>query len=207
MAKQIKERIKKKLKDLQQLFDFIKTDEGSKLYFNSYTINIQNEIPWYYDALEGFSDGSKVSLEQILILNYKSELKAALDINKKKESGECRRTSCSTVFINHLDHDEQLLFIAYNENEADSNWNTSYILQACLPYQIYRNRLVSSVENEEQLDRILKMQLTAYGFCLNVGRFRSSDDIPPHQYLLSYEISPSNDDGKTNQYHINYIFE
>jgi hypothetical protein len=277
MTQQIQERIKKELNDLQPLFDLIKTDEGSK-YFNSYTTTIQNEFPWYYDELKGLSDGSEVSLEQILVLNYKNELKAAQDINKKKESDERGRSSCSTVFINRFDNDEQLLFIAHNEDEADSNWNTSYILQAtikssvyridgknerrespnerfiafgyagqvvgkseegfssifyltigngfsanhhgfvftynglysktplienCLPRQIH-NRLVLTVENEQQLDQMLKTQLTAYGFCLNVGRFRSSNGIS-HKYLLSYEIGPSNDHGKTNQCHINYI--
>ena len=138
IAKQIRERIKKELKDLQPLFNFIKTDDGSK-YFNSYTTTIQNELPWYYDELKGLSDGSEVSLEQILVLNYKNELKAAHDLTKKKEDDEQGRTSCSTVFINRFDNDdEQLLYIAHNEDEADSNWNTSYILQATIKSSVYK---------------------------------------------------------------------
>ncbi|CAF1262014.1 unnamed protein product [Rotaria sordida] len=262
IAQRIRERIKKESNDLQPLFNFIKTDVGSK-YFNSYTATIQDEYPWYYDELKGLSDGSEVSLKQILVLNYKNELKAANDIYEEQEKDERGRSSCSTVLINRLDNYEQLLFIAHNEDEADSNWNTSYILQATVRSSVYRingkeelrespnerfialgyagqlagngfganhhgfvftynglypkipriknclsrqllNRLVLTVENEQQLDQILKTQLTAYGFNLNVGRFRCSDDIP-EKYLLSYEIGPSNENEKTNQCNINYI--
>ncbi|CAF4006096.1 unnamed protein product [Rotaria sordida] len=256
IAQRIRERIKKESNDLQPLFNFIKTDVGSK-YFNSYTATIQDEYPWYYDELKGLSDGSEVSLEQILVLNYKNELKAAKDIYDEQEKDERGRSSCSTVLINRLDNYEQLLSIAHNEDEADSNWNTSYILKATVRSSVYKingkeelrespnerfialgyagqlagngfganhhgfvftynglypkipriknclsrqllNRLVLTVENEQQLDQILKTQLTAYGFNLNVGQFRCSDDIL-EKYLLSYEIGPSNENEKTNQ--------
>ncbi|CAF1149673.1 unnamed protein product [Rotaria sordida] len=76
-------------------------------------------------------------------------------------------------------------------------------IEHCAPNQLL-NRLVLTIENEQQLDEILKTQLTAYGFNLNVDQFRCSDGT--HQkYLLSYEIGPSNDDKKTNQCNTNYI--
>ena len=137
IAQQIRERIGKDSKDLQPLFSFIKTEDGSK-YLNAYTATIQNEFPWYYDELKGLSDGSEVPLEQILVFNYKNELKAAHDLHDNEESDEEGRTSCSTVLINRLDNDEQLLSISHNEDETDSNWNTSYILQATIKSSTYR---------------------------------------------------------------------
>ena len=136
-AQKIRERIQNELNDLQPLFDFIKTDNGAK-YFNSYTVTIRNEYPWYYDELKGLSDGSELALEQILVLNYKNELKAAKDLNDEKENDERGRSSCATVLVNRLDKGTQLLAIAHNEDEADSNWNTSYILQATIKSSVYR---------------------------------------------------------------------
>ena len=133
----IEKRIQKDSKDLEPLFEFIKTDEGLK-YFNAYTKTIQNELPWYYDELKGLSDGSGTALNKILVLNYKNELKAAHELHKKKEENEQGRTSCSTVCINRLDNGEHLLYIAHNEDEADANWNTSFILQANIKSTLYR---------------------------------------------------------------------
>ncbi|CAF5095779.1 unnamed protein product [Rotaria sp. Silwood1] len=82
---------------------------------------MQNEYLWYHDELKGLSDGSEVSLEQILVLNYKNELKAANDIHDEEEQNEQRRSSYSSALINRLDNDEQLLSIVHNEDEADSN--------------------------------------------------------------------------------------
>lgn len=59
------------------------------------------------------------------------------------------------------------------------------------------------MKNEQELDQILRTQLTAYGFNVTIGRFRCPDSIA-EKYLHNYEIGPSNNDGKTNQYHINY---
>ncbi|CAF0788460.1 unnamed protein product [Adineta steineri] len=262
ISKKIEERIEKELKDLQPLFDFIKTDDGLK-YLNSYTNTIQKQFPWYYDELKGLSDGSKIPLEKILVLNYKNELKAGKDLSDKKETNEQGRTSCSTVLINRFDSDKQLLLIAHNEDESNSNWNTCFILQAtikssiytihgseqqrespyeryiafgyagqlagngfggnhhgfvftynglypktplienCLPRQLH-NRVVLNVKNEQELNTLVRTQLTAYGFNLNVGRFRYPN-VTADKYLLNYEIGPSNDQGKTNQYNINYI--
>ena len=77
------------------------------------------------------------------------------------------------------------------------------LIENCLPRQLH-NRHLLTVENGQQLEQILKTRLTAYGFNLNVGRFRCAD-LTPQEYLLSYEIGPSNDGGKTNQCNINYV--
>lgn len=76
------------------------------------------------------------------------------------------------------------------------------MIENCLPRQLH-NRVLLAVENEQQLDQILRTQLTAYAFNVTIGRFRCPDSIV-QKYLLNYEIGPSNDNGKTNQYHINY---
>ena len=65
------------------------------------------------------------------------------------------------------------------------------------------NRVLLAVENEQQLDQLLRTKLTAYGFNVTVGRFRCPDSIA-QKYIRNYELGPSNNDGKSNQYHINY---
>jgi hypothetical protein len=77
------------------------------------------------------------------------------------------------------------------------------LMENCLPRQVH-NRLVLTVENEKQLERMMKTTVSAYGFNMNVGRFRSSDG-PLIDYLTSYEIGPSKDDGRTNDCNINYV--
>ncbi|CAF5011991.1 unnamed protein product [Rotaria sp. Silwood1] len=193
---------------------------------------MQNEYLWYYDELKGLSDGSEVSLEQILVLNYKNELKAANDIHDEEEQNEQRRSSYSSALINRLDNDEQLLSIeeqrespneqliafGYLEQLAGNGfganhhgfvftYNGLYPKTSRIKNYLSRqllNRLILTVENEQQLDQILKTQLTAYGFNLNVVRFRCSDGTP-QKYILSYKIGPSNDNEKRNQCNINYI--
>ena len=65
--------------------------------------------------------------------------------------------------------------------------------------------MVLAVDTEENLENVVRTLLTAYGFNINVGRFRYPDDVS-QKYVWTYEIGPSNDDGKTNQCHTNYIF-
>lgn len=164
-AERIKKRISEELDDLQSLFDFIKTDDGSK-YMNCYTATIQDKVPWYYDEMKGLSDGSGVPLERILVLNYKNELKAAEDLSTKKEEDDQGRSSCSTVLINRLHNDEQLLYVAHNEDESVSTWNTSYILRATIRSSSY------AVGKERETRKSPNEQFIAFGYAGQVpGKF------------------------------------
>ncbi len=60
----------------------------------------------------------------------------------------------------------------------------NYVAHNRLPRQIV-NRALLSVQNEEDLDDLLRMSPVAFGFCLNGAFFRQEN------YLLNYEIGPN----------------
>lgn len=177
IKERIEKRMKKESKDLEPLFEFIKTDEGLK-YFNAYTKTIQDELPWYYDELRGITDGSGAAFNKILVLNYKNELKAAHELHKKKEEDEQGRSSCSTVCINRLNNAEHLLYIAHNEDEADANWDTSFILQANIKSSLYR------IDGNKEETASPSERLIAFGYA---GQLVGRSEIDITMFTFSSE--------------------
>ncbi|CAF3316872.1 unnamed protein product [Rotaria socialis] len=59
-----------------------------------------------------------------------------------------------------------------------------YVAHKRLPRQII-NRALLSIENEQDLDNLLRLYPVAFGFCINGAFFRQNN------YLLNYEIGPN----------------
>jgi len=60
----------------------------------------------------------------------------------------------------------------------------NFIAPGRLPRQVV-NRALLSVENEDDLDKLLQSSPVAYGFCVNGGFFNQT------HHLLNYEVGPN----------------
>ncbi|CAF0981379.1 unnamed protein product, partial [Didymodactylos carnosus] len=117
---------------LQTLFEFVKTDFCQQLYAE-YVAAIRSVYPWYYDEMKGTSDGSQLSLDQILCLNFQNETKMGLRRSKEKENGSI---GCSTVLLNR-DNEYSIL---HNEDASSSLFNVAYLIVATINEQTYADQ-------------------------------------------------------------------
>ncbi|CAF1202047.1 unnamed protein product [Rotaria sordida] len=227
------------------LFTFVRTDYGHKLQ-QGFIERTRSLYPWYWDEIRGLADGSKVPFEQILVLNFFNEARAANRLFEEKKKlmeknqqieNEMGEKGCTTVLINRKD--TNTLSLVHNEDHSPALYMTSYLMEAdiqsskyddgkrespnekfiahCyagslpgvafginkhgfayslnglypnfvgdnrLPRQVI-NRALLSIQNEDELDKLLKTIPVAFGFCINGGFIHQS------KHLFNYEIGPN----------------
>ncbi|CAF3079823.1 unnamed protein product [Rotaria socialis] len=136
--------IRKRIEDdrnyLTPMFNFVQTSKGIRLHQNFVEI-IRKLFPWYWDEIRGIADGSKVPLEQILVLNFENETQTAYRIhearqgNYQQEDNENDAKGCSTVLINRLD--TNTLSLVHNEDNTAGLYETGYLVEADIKSSSY----------------------------------------------------------------------
>ncbi|UJR33506.1 hypothetical protein I4U23_020951 [Adineta vaga] len=128
----IRHRIADDLAVLSPLFAFIQTEEGFNLY-RDFIKTIRLLYPWYWDEINGLSDGSEVPLEQILVLNFLNETQTAYNLSKEKDKSheikdETGEKGCTTVLLNR--QDTNTFSLLHNEDHATALYMTGYLVEA-----------------------------------------------------------------------------
>ncbi|CAF3952968.1 unnamed protein product, partial [Rotaria sordida] len=123
------------------LFNFVQTEEGHKLH-QGFINAIRTMFPWYWDEICGLADGSEISFEQLLVLNFVNETRAALRLLQEKsidhtqqEKSPSGTTGCSTVLINRTDTNTFALL--HNEDNMAGLYDTAFLVEADIKSSAY----------------------------------------------------------------------
>jgi hypothetical protein len=132
----IRHRIADDFVSLTDLFTFIQTEYGIRLY-RDFITTIRSLYPWYWDEICGLADGSEVPLEQILVLNFLNETDTAYKLLKEKQKfdqtkedfiNETGEKGCTTVLLNR--QDTNTFSLLHNEDHATALYMTGYLVEA-----------------------------------------------------------------------------
>lgn len=127
------------------LFDFIQTDSGRKLQEN-FIEATRSYFPWYWDEIRGLADGSNVSLEKIVVLNFLNEIRTAYRLEKESNSNETGEKGCTTVLINRKD--QNVCSIIHNEDHAKALYEASFLVEAEISSSLYEKGQRSSPQEK-----------------------------------------------------------
>lgn len=133
----IRERIRIDLAEFSVLFDFIRTDFGKKLH-EDFIEKIRSIYPCYWDEFVGLANGSKIPLEEILVLNFLNETRTAYNLIKNQQLEiELADRGCTSILINRKD--KNFLSILHNEDHSIALYNGGYLLEVDIQSNEYEN--------------------------------------------------------------------
>ena len=130
----IEQRIENDQAYLSSLFTFVQTGCGQKLHEDFLDVT-RSQYPWYLDELRGLADGSGISFEKILVLNFLNETRTAYRLELERIENETGEKGCTTVLINRREKD--LFSILHNEDHAVALYETAYLIHADIQSSSY----------------------------------------------------------------------
>ena len=141
----IRHRIADDLGNLADLFAFVQTESGLRLY-RDFIQTIRLLYPWYWDEICGLADGSEIPLEQILVLNFLNETQTTYNLLDEKQKSdqtneqfinETGEKGCTTVLLNR--QDTNTFSLLHNEDHATALYLNGYLVEADIQSSEYND--------------------------------------------------------------------
>lgn len=99
-----------------RLIPWYEANANNRLIVDNMIVVNRRAFPLYYEEIRGYSDGSRLPLLHVLLLNFASEIDAIID--KDVEMARQSDTSCSDIFL--LDPQKKQVALGHNE-DADAD--------------------------------------------------------------------------------------
>ena len=118
----IRHRISDDFGNLSKLFAFARTDYGRRSHGDFINV-IRVVYPRYWDIIVGLADGSKIALQQIIVLNFLNDTQTAQQLFEENSINETGEKGCTTVLLNRSD--SQTYSLLHNEDLAEADIQSS----------------------------------------------------------------------------------